>query len=212
MSRELSFVRLGTAALFAVVAFVSSLSFAAEWEIDSAHSAAHFKVKHLLVSKVHGQFGDVKGKLTIDDKDSSKLTAEATIGVASVDTQDAKRDEHLKGADFFDVTKFPTMTFKSTKVTKNGKKLKLIGDLTMHGVTKAVTLDAEVAAPVKDFAGNPRRGLSATTTINRKDFGITWNKVLDGGAIAVGDEVNVEIDLELMTPSKPAAETKPKQG
>lgn len=164
------------------------------WEIDGTHSAAHFSVRHMMVSNVRGDFGKVTGALNIDDKDLTKSTVEATIDASSINTREPKRDGHLKSPDFFDVAKFPTITFKSKKVEAAGAgKLKVTGDLTLHGVTKSVVLDVDGPGP----AVNNKRGATATTKINRKDFGLGWNKVLEAGGVAVGEEVSVEIDLEL---------------
>lgn len=174
------------------------LADASTWEIDSGHSAAAFSVKHLVVANVRGQLGKVSGTINLDDKDITKSTVEATIEVAGITTSDAKRDEHLRSPDFFDVAKFPTLTFKSTKVEKAGAGLKVTGTLTLRGVSKEVVLEVEgPAAAVKDPWGNTKSGFSATTKLNRKDFGVTWNKSLDGGGVVVGDEVKVTIDLEV---------------
>jgi polyisoprenoid-binding protein YceI len=164
------------------------------WEIDSVHSGAHFTVRHMMVSNVRGEFGAVTGTLNLDEKDVTKSTVEASIDATTINTREPKRDTHLKSPDFFDVAKFPTITFKSKKVEAAGAgKLKVTGDLTMHGVTKSVVLDVEGPGAAM---GN-KRGASATTKINRKDFGLGWNKVLEAGGVAVGEEVKVEIDLEL---------------
>lgn len=176
------------------------------WEVDQAHSAIGFKVRHMLVSNVRGSFKEFKGTLTVDDKDATKTTAEVTINPATIDTAEPKRDEHLKSGDFFDVAQFKEIAFKTTKVAKKGKGLKLTGNLTMHGVTKEVTFDVEeLTAPQKAFSGKMIRGLSATGTLNRKDFGMTWNKTLDKGGLAVSEKVDVNIELELVEKS---AETK----
>lgn len=168
------------------------------WEIDGAHSGAHFSVRHLMVSNVRGDLSKITGTLNLDDKDISKSTVEATIDASTVSTGEPKRDEHLRSADFFDVAKFPQLTFKSTKVEKAGDRLKVTGNLTIHGVTKSVTLDVEPLSPeVKDPWGNVKRGASATTKISRKEFGLGWNKALETGGVVVGDEVSIQIDLEL---------------
>lgn len=186
-----------TAALFALA--LPQLASAAAWEIDASHSAAQFSVRHLMVSNVRGSLGAVKGTVNWDGKDASKASVEATIDVSGINTGDGKRDGHLKSPDFFDVAKYPTITFKSTKVAAAGAgKLKVTGDLTLHGVTKQVVLDVEgPAAEVKDPWGNIKSGAVATTKLNRKDFGLGWNKVLETGGVAVGEEVAVIIDLEL---------------
>jgi polyisoprenoid-binding protein YceI len=164
------------------------------WEIDSMHSAAHFTVRHMMVSKVRGDFGKVTGSINLDDKDVTKSTVEASIDASTINTREPKRDAHLKSNEFFDVTRFPTITFKSKKVEAAGAgKLKVTGDLTIHGVTKSVVLDVDGPSP----AANNKRGATATTKLSRKDFGLTWNKMLEAGGVAVSDEVDVEIDLEL---------------
>ncbi len=186
------------AVLAAAALTVPSLALATTWEIDPSHSSAGFSVKHLMVTNVHGQFSNVKGTVKVDDKDITKSTVEATIDATTVNTHDAKRDEHLKSADFFDVTKFPTLTFKSTKVEKAGTGLKVSGDLTIKGITKPVVLAVEgPTQPIKDPWGNTKVGASATTTVNRKDFNLTWNKALEGGGVLVGDEVKITLELEL---------------
>lgn len=169
------------------------------YEIDAAHSSVQFSVRHMMISNVHGAFTKVAGKAVGDAANPTATTVEATIEAASVDTRNEKRDEHLRGADFLDVAKFPTITFKSTKVEKAGDGWKLHGDLTLHGVTKPVVLAVtNVTAPMKDPWGNTRIGASATTKINRQDFGIVFNKTLDGGGLLVGDEIAITIDVEVM--------------
>jgi polyisoprenoid-binding protein YceI len=184
-----------------VAALLSTLTPAARaatWEIDSAHSNVGFIVKHLVIAKVRGHFTSYSGTIVIDEKDPTKSKVEVTIDPASVDTDNAKRDEHLRSADFFDVAKFKAMGFKSTKVERGPDgRLKITGDLSMHGVTKSVVLDAEGPSPeLKDPGGNPHIAFSATTTIKRADFGLTWNKAIEGGSV-VGEDVKIEIDLEL---------------
>jgi polyisoprenoid-binding protein YceI len=177
-----------------------ALSQAAPWQIDPDHSSFQFKVRHLMVSNVKGDFTKVKGAVTMDDKDVSNLNVELVIDAASVNTGHAKRDEHLRAADFFDVAKYPTITFVSKKVTKAGPdRLQVIGDLTLHGVTKEITVDVEgPTSEIKDPWGNFRRGATATTKINRKDFGLTWNRVLETGGVVVGEDVDIFIEIELI--------------
>lgn len=171
----------------------------AEYKIDTAHSSAGFSVKHLMVSNVKGQFSKVAGVINYDDANPAAATAEATIDVTTVNTNEPKRDAHLKSADFFDVEKFPSMTFKSKKAAKGGRGLLLTGDLTLHGVTKEVTLDVEVSQEIKGMRPNTFvRGANATTKINRKDFGLTWNRALEAGGVVVGEEVQISIDIEAM--------------
>ncbi len=185
-------------AVAALVLASPSLAFAAEYVIDSAHSGANFSVKHMMVSNVRGSFSKVSGSANIDEKDITKSTVEASIDTTTINTNEPKRDEHLRGADFFDTEKYPTITFKSTKVEKAGGNLKVTGNLTMHGVTKLVVLNVEgFNAESKDPWGNIKRGGTATTKINRKDFGLGWNKLLETGGVAVGEEVAITLDLEL---------------
>ncbi|WP_257448907.1 YceI family protein [Archangium lipolyticum] len=185
-------------AVAALVLAAPSLAFAAEYEIDPGHSSAQFSVKHMMVSNVRGSFAKVTGKANIDEKDITKSTVEATIDASTINTNEPKRDEHLRNADFFDTAKYPTITFKSTKVEKAGENLKVSGNLTMHGVTKPVVLDVEgFTTESKDPWGNIKRGGVATTKINRKDFGLTYNSVLETGGVAVGEEVAITIDVEL---------------
>ncbi|KFA93323.1 YceI family protein [Archangium violaceum] len=193
-------------AIAALVLASPSLAFATEYDIDSAHSGANFSVKHMMVSNVRGAFSKVTGTANIDEKDITKSTVQAVIDATTINTNEPKRDEHLKSPDFFDTAKYPTITFKSTKVEKAGDNLKVMGDLTMHGVTKPVTLDVEgFTTEAKDPWGNTKRGGTATTKINRKDFGLGWNKVLDTGGVAVGEEVAITLDLELNKKQAPAA-------
>jgi polyisoprenoid-binding protein YceI len=170
------------------------------WNIDPVHSVAEFKLKHMMISNVKGQFTGVKGILTLDPADLLKSNIEASIDAASINTRDPQRDAHLKSADFFDVEKFPTLSFKSTHVSRSGKgELAVNGDLTIHGVTRKVTFEVEgPTAPAKDPWGNTRLGLSATTRINRKDFGLTWNSTLETGGILVGDEVTISLDVQFV--------------
>ena len=181
---------------------------AATYSIDPAHTTAGFGVKHLMVSTAHGQFNKVAGTVKIDDADLTRSSIDVTIEAASIDTRDAKRDEHLKSADFFDVAKYPTITFKSTKIEKaDGGKLLATGNLTMHGVTRPVTLTVDALAPAaKAPWGVNVRGATATGTISRKDFGLVWNKALETGGVAVGDEVKLTIDAELVEQPKEHAQ------
>jgi polyisoprenoid-binding protein YceI len=193
----------------ALVIAAPSFAFAAEYVVDSGHSSASFAVKHMMVANVRGSFSKVTGTANIDEKDITKSTVEAVIDATTVNTNEPKRDEHLRSADFFDTAQFPTITFKSTQVKKAGKdKLKVSGNLTMHGVTRPVVLDVEgFTAEAKDPWGNTKRGGVATTKINRKDFGLGWNKVLETGGVAVGEEVSITIDLELNKKQAPAPAT-----
>lgn len=177
---------------------MTSSAMASDWDLDTSHSTIGFSIRHMMVSNTKGQFGKFTGTLSLDEKDITHSSVNVTIESASIDTRDAKRDEHLKSPDFFDVATFPQLTFKSTKVEKAGKKLKVTGDLTLHGVTKSVVLTVEgPTTEIKDPWGNTKRGVVASTTINRKDFGLSWNKALDAGGLAVGDEVTISIEAEL---------------
>lgn len=175
------------------------------WQIDPNHSAAQFAVRHLAISTVRGAFTKVNGTIQFDDKDISKSSVEVTIDADSVDTRVPNRDKDLRSDHFFDVQKYPTITFKSTKVEQvEAGKLKVTGDLTIHGVTKPVVLDVEgPTAAVKDPWGNQRAAANVTTKINRQDYGVKWNATMDGGGLVVGDDVAITIDVEMV--QKPAA-------
>ena len=185
-------------AAFLIMAPVFAI--ASTWNIDPEHTNVGFKVRHLMVSNVKGGFGKVSGVVNVDDKDITKSSTTVTIDTTSIDTGVAKRDAHLKSPDFLDVAKYPTMTFVSTGVIKDaGGAFKLAGNLTLHGVTRPVVLQVEgLSGEIKDPMGNIRRGASATTTINRKDYGVVWNKMLEAGGVAVGDEVIINIEVEMV--------------
>ena len=170
------------------------------WNIDPVHSAAQFKVKHMMISNVKGEFTSVKGSLQFDPDNPGKSQVEAEIDAATINTRDAQRDAHLKSVDFFDVEKFPTLSFRSTNVSKKADgELAVAGELAIHGVTRKVTFAVEGPSdPTKDPWGNTRLGLSATTRINRKDFGLTWNAALETGGILVGDEVTITLDIQFV--------------
>lgn len=188
--------RIAAAALAAVLA-APTLALAAPWALDGAHSKAGFKVRHMMVSWAEGQFKTVDAKIDYDEKKPQNLKIEATIDVASVDTNNDKRDEHLRSPDFFDVANHPKMTFKSTKVKVNKDgSMKVTGDLTMRGVTKSVTLDVEKIGIGTNPWGQKVLGTSATTKLNRKDFGVAWNQGLEAGGVLVGEEVQVSLNLE----------------
>jgi polyisoprenoid-binding protein YceI len=176
------------------------------WTIDSSHTQAGFAVKHMMVSTVRGSFGKTEGTITWDGKDVSSIKADATIDTTTITTNNEKRDTHLKSADFFDVAKFPTITFKSKRAEAAGAgKFKLIGDLTMRGVTKEVTLDVEGPSQQLVAQGRARIGATATTKINRQDYGVSWSRALDGGGVVVSDEVVITLELELVKPVAAAA-------
>ncbi len=188
------------AMLIAAIMATPSLGMATEWNIDADHSNVGFSVSHLMVSHVKGNFNKYSGVVDINDKDITKSSVNVTIDAASINTNVQKRDEHLKSADFFDVAKYPTLSFVSKKWTKAAKgALKVTGDLTIHGVTKPVVLTvAPFSRESKDPWGNTRRGTSASTTINRKDYGLVWNQALETGGVAVGEDVNISLDVELV--------------
>jgi polyisoprenoid-binding protein YceI len=185
-----------TAAVLCLLA--PGLLHAAPWQLDPEHSAVQFKVRHLMISTVRGNFEKVAGKIVYDEADVTKSTADIFIDAASINTRNAKRDAHLRSPDFLDVAKYPAIAFRSTRVEKAGDgTLRMTGDLTLHGVTKEVVLTVEgPSAMIKDPGGNDRIGGQATTKIHRKDFGLVWNKVVEAGVV-VGDEVEIIIDVEI---------------
>jgi polyisoprenoid-binding protein YceI len=170
------------------------------WQIDPAHSAAHFSVRHLMISNVRGEFAKVSGNVVLDPSDLTKSTVEVSVDTTTIDTRELQRDEHLRSADFFDVANHPAITFRSKKITPAGSDhFKVAGDLTIRGVTRAVTFEVEGPTPaVKDPWGNVRAGVSATAKINRKDFGLVWNGLTEAGGIVVGDEVSITFEAELI--------------
>ena len=171
---------------------------AAEYDIDSAHSAAQFSVRHLMVSNVRGSFKKVTGKVVFDESNPSATVVQASIDVSTVDTGEPARDTHLKSPDFFDLAKFPTMTFVSKSASRTSQGVDLSGDLTLHGVTKSVVLHvSDITKEIKDPRGMLRVGATATTVINRQDFGMVWNHNLDGGGVVVGNDVTITIDIEV---------------
>lgn len=199
MNRSLAF------ALFATT-LAAPAARAEVWEFDASHTAATFQVRHMMVSNVRGEFGKVTGKVDWDGKDLTRATIEATIDASTINTREPKRDAHLRSPDFFDVAKHPALTFKSKKVTGGKGRYKVVGDLTIRGVTKEVTLDVlGPSAPAKSPWGSTSVGVSATTKINREDFGLTWNKALEAGGVLVGKEVVITIDVEAVQPAAKAA-------
>lgn len=169
------------------------------WAIDATHASVEFAIKHLMISTVRGRFSDVAGTVQLDEDDLANSAVDVTINVASIDTRQKDRDAHLRSADFFDVERFPVITFKSTRASRDGDgELRVDGDLSIRGVTKPVTLRVTEEGRGRDPWGGERAGFSATTKINRRDFGLTWNQVLETGGIAVGEEVKISIDLELV--------------
>jgi len=194
-------------ALTAGLAAALSLPAAAansNWQIDPAHSSAQFSVRHMAISTVRGAFSKVTGSVVFDDKDVSKSTVDVTIDANSVDTRVPDRDNDLRSEKFFDVAHYPSITFKSRKVEQVAPgKLKVTGDLTIRGTTKEVVHDVEgPTPPMKDPWGNTRNAATATTKINRQDFGVKWNATLDNGGVVVGDDVSIIIDVELVKKDK----------
>lgn len=184
----------------AVVCLIPVLSLAAEWKVDPNHSTAGFAVRHMMVSTVHGSFSGLKGTVDYDPANLDASKANLTIDATTVDTRNENRDKDLRSAKFFDVEKYPTITFVSKRVIPQGQgKFQLVGDMTMHGVTKEVTFQVEGPVPaVKDAKGVLHSGATATTQINRKDFGLTWTGgALEGGGVTVGDEVELTVEIEM---------------
>jgi polyisoprenoid-binding protein YceI len=169
----------------------------AEWAIDASHSHVGFSVSHLVVSKVNGRFKDVSGKVTLDEKDLTKSGVDVLIKVNSINTDDEQRDKHLKGPDFFDAAASPDITFHATKIVRSGPGYKVTGDLKIKGVSKSITLDGKLSQAIKSPWGKDVRGAELTGKINRGDFGLTWNKKLDGGGLVVGDIVTLDIAIEI---------------
>jgi polyisoprenoid-binding protein YceI len=185
--------------LLALFLAVSAAAQTSIWTIDPKHSTAQFTVRHLAISNVSGNFTNVSGIIDLNEKDITQSQVSAVIDVSSVDTRVSDRDKDLRSPNFFDVEKYPTIEFKSKRIVNSGGKLQVIGDLTMHGTTREVTLDVDGPTPeLNDPWGNVRRGFSASTTLNRKDFGLTYNHALKTGEAVVGDNVKIQIDLELI--------------
>jgi len=179
--------------LFATAASADS----AEWALDASHSHVGFKVAHLVVSSVDGRFKDVSGKAKLDEADLTKSAVDLTIKVNSINTDDDKRDAHLKGPDFFDVAKYPEIKFHSTKIVRGGKQFKVTGELTIRDVSKSVTLDGTLSKSIKSPWGKDVRGAKFEGKIKRGDFGLKWNKALEAGGVVVGEEITLDIALEL---------------
>ena len=169
---------------------------AATWNIDVTHSAVHFYVRHMVISKVHGRFARWSGTITLDEQDLTRSAVEVGIEAASIDTQVADRDTHLRSADFLDVARYPEIRFTSRRIEKSGDGYRVIGDLDLHGVVREVALTAEFAGIGKDPWGSTRAGFSAKATLDRKDFGLTWNAALETGGLLVGEKVEIAIELE----------------
>jgi len=186
--------------LTVILFLLPTMTAASTWRIDPEHTSIQFTVRHMMISNVKGVFHKFNGQFEIDDKDITNTRASAVINVASIDTGIEKRDEDLRSPKFFDVAKYPSMTFASKKIVRTGaNRFKVTGDLTIHGVTREVVLDMEgLETVVKDPWGNMRRGATLASMINRKDFGLTYNKLLETGGVVVGDEVKINIEVELI--------------
>jgi polyisoprenoid-binding protein YceI len=189
------------AGLLASSAFVADAA-TTNWQIDPRHSDAQFAITHLMIATVRGEFHGIKGTVKLDQDDVTKSNVDVSLDATTVDTREPDRDKHLRSADFFDVEKFPAMTFKSTRVEDAGAgKLKVTGDLTIRGVTKPVVLDVTAPKPpIKDPWGMQRSAVTATTKINRLDYGVSWNKTLDSGGMMLGDLVDITLDIEMVIP------------
>jgi polyisoprenoid-binding protein YceI len=191
--------RIANVSAIALLASLSALAQTSTWNIDPAHSTAQFTVRHLAISNVTGNFTKVTGSVVLNEKDTAQSQVSASIDVSSVDTRVEARNKDLKSPNFFDVEKYPTIEFKSKRIVSGGGKLQVIGDLTIHGTTREVTLDVDGPTPeLSDPWGNSRRGISATTTINRRDFNLTYNNLLKTGEAVVGDNVKIQIDAEMV--------------
>jgi polyisoprenoid-binding protein YceI len=185
-------------AALALVIPLASFAAPSTWNVDASHSQVGFAVKHLVISTVRGEFTKYAGVAKLDDADASRSSVEVSIEAGSIDTRVADRDGHLKSPEFLDVAKYPTITFKSTKVTANGKdRLSVAGDLTLHGVTRPVVLDVTTSPEVKGMFGETRRAFAGQTKISRKDFGLVWNKAVEAGPV-IGDELAIALDVELV--------------
>ena len=168
------------------------------WNLDASHSTVEFAVKHMMISTVRGRFSDVKATVVADESNPASAQITAELAVASIDTRADQRDGHLRSADFFDAEQFPTITFRSTRVERKGDDFRVLGDLTIRGGTRQITLDVTDEGRGRDPWGGERAGFSATTKINRRDFGLTWNQALETGGVLVGDEIRISIDAEFV--------------
>jgi len=177
---------------------------AGRWQFDPAHSSVMFSVRHMMVSKVRGRFASFTVDLVTAEA-PQRSTVTATVDTASIDTHDAKRDEHLRTNDFFDIENYPTMTFRSTGIEGGGESYQLRGDLTIKDVTKPVTFDVEVGGVGADPWGNTKVGFTASTSINRKDFGLEYNSALETGGVLIGDKVTIDVDIEAALITEPAS-------
>lgn len=185
--------------LVTAILLSAGISFAADTFVpDPAHSQVVFTAKHLVISKVSGKFKDFTATVVYDPNDITKSSLKGTIKTASITTDNDQRDTHLKSADFFDVAKYPEITFQSTKVSKKGNEVWVAGNLTIRGVTKEVSFPVTVVGPIKDPRGTTRMGIEANLTVNRQDFGVSWNKALDGGGVVVSDDIQISINSEMV--------------
>ena len=179
---------------------------ATTWNIDTTHSSVTFSIRHLVIAKVRGHFKSFSGTVQLDDAELRQSSVSVDIDAASIDTHEPKRDEHLRSADFFDVAQFPRLTFTSKRVEVEGKQIvRVVGDLSIHGVTREVTLAVEDAGRAKDPWGNQRAAFNATTSIDRKDFGLKWNQALEAGGVLVGDKVEISLDVQAVLAAATAA-------
>ncbi len=168
-----------------------------QWNIDAAHSSLQFSVRHMVITRVRGAFKGFEGTLELDESAGLALTkVDVVIDASSIDTSEPKRDEHLKSSDFLDVATHPTLTFQSRSIERRGERHLVTGDLTLHGVTRPVTLDAELQGQAKDPWGGQRAAFSAKASINREDFGLSWNQVLEAGGVLVGTKIDIEIEVQ----------------
>lgn len=186
--------------LVTLLVMIPHFALASTWRIDPAHTAVEFKIRHLMVSWVKGVFTEIDGTVVINETDLAASNVNIQIKTASINTNNKKRDDHLRSPDFFDVTNYPLMTFVSKKVVvSNGQPVTIVGDLTIRDVTREVKLEIEDSSQtVTDPWGNTRRGASASTKINRKDYGLTWNKALEAGGVVVGEEVRISLEVEMI--------------
>ena len=184
--------------LAAVLVFSATTVFAATYEVDNVHSQVHFKVDHLMISSVRGEFSDYTATIDADPATRTVTSVKTTIKTASIDTRNQKRDDHLRSADFFNAAAHPEMTFESTRIVGKGDDILVYGKLTIRGTTKVIELKGSFAGEAKDPWGNTKAGFEAKGMINRQDFGLTWNKALEAGGVVVGDEVEIGLEIEAL--------------
>ena len=184
-------------------ATVSPSTTTTTWQIDPTHSHVEFAVKHLMIATVKGRFADVQGSIVANDDNPNDARIDVTIAAASIDTRQDQRDAHLRSPDFLDVERFPTITFRSKRIeARKGDEFRIVGDLTIRDTTREVTLDAEHTGRARDPWGNERAAFTATTKVNRKEYGLTWNQALEAGGVLVGDDLKITIDVELVKQAK----------